>query len=176
MHMETLAGRACRDRCPSLVDGVSSPLKAIYLYLLLGVKLVSEAETAAGALAVAVKYERVLSIHFTVDVARLLKVVNGQVTKNGLATVSRTRWHRARLRHLLLLACVRTGREVGMIGRIGCPIRERLYHFLIVGVVDGRILRLQAARGRATDLVLDAIHSYWFANRRRTVLLLLVML
>ena len=54
MHMETLAGRACRDRRPSLVDGVSSPLKAIYLYLLLGVKLVSEAETAAGALSVAV--------------------------------------------------------------------------------------------------------------------------
>ena len=88
MHMETLAGRACRDRRSSLVDGVSSTLKAIYLYLLLGVELVSEAETAAGALAVAVQYERVLSIHFTVNVTRLLKVVNGQVTKNGLAAVS----------------------------------------------------------------------------------------
>ena len=51
-------------------------------------ELVSEAETAAGALAVAVQYERVLSIHFTVNVTRLLKVVNGQVTKNGLAAVS----------------------------------------------------------------------------------------
>ena len=69
-----------------------------------------------------------------------------------------------------------TCREVGVIRRISGPIRQWLDHFLIVGVVDGRILRLQAARGRATDLVLDAIHSYWFANRRRTVLLLFVML
>ena len=64
-----------------------------------------------------------------------------------------------------------------MIWSISGPIGEWLDHFLIVGVVDGWVLRLQAASGRATtNLVLDAIHSYWFANRRRTVLLLLVML
>ena len=89
MYMETLARRARRDGCSSLSDGLSTALlQAINLYVLLGVELVSESETAGGALAVAVEDERGLSFHLAVNVTRLLKVVNGQVAKNSLATVS----------------------------------------------------------------------------------------
>ena len=64
----------------------------------------------------------------------------------------------------MLLICVTASWEVGVIRRIGGPIRQRFDHFLIVRVVDGWILRLEAASGRATNLVLNAIHSNWFAN------------
>ena len=125
-------------------------------------ELVSEAEIAAGASLFVIQDEGVLSVDLTVvDVTRLLKV-DGYLTKNGLTTVSR-RCHCTGLGHLLLI-CVTAGWEVGVIRRISGPIGQRLNHFLIVRVVDGWILRLQAASGRATNLVLNAIHPNWFAN------------
>ena len=125
-------------------------------------ELVSEAKIAAGASLFMVEDEGVLSVDLTVmDVARFLKV-DGYLAKNGLSTVGR-RCHCAGLGHLLLIS-VTAGWEVGVIRCIGGPIRQRFDHFLIVRVVDGRILRLEAASGRATNLVLNAIHSNWFAN------------
>ena len=177
-HMEIIASRACRNHRSSLVDSVMNTLlQSIYLYLLLGVELVSKAGQATWALTITIKYERVLSIDFAVNLTWLLKVVYGQVTKNSLAAVSYTRCYSALLGHLLLV-CVRISRKIGMIWSISGPIGEWLDHFLIVGVVDGWIMRLQATSGwaTATNLVLDTIHSYRFTNRRRTVLLLLVML
>ena len=124
-------------------------------------QLVSKAEIAAGTSLLVVEDERVLSIDLTVvDFTRLLKV-QGHFAKNGLPTVSR-RCHWAGLGHLLLIS-VATGCEVGVVGCVGGAIGEGFNHFLIVRVVDGWILRLEAAGGRAaTNLVLNAIHPNWF--------------
>ena len=125
-------------------------------------ELVSEAEISASTSLFVIEDEGVLSIDLTVvDVARFLKVYR-YLAKNSLSTVS-CRCHCAGLWYLLLIS-VTAGWEVSVIRCIGSPIRQRFDHFLIVRVVDGRILCLEAASGRATNLVLNAIHPNWFAN------------
>lgn len=126
----------------------------------------------ADTLAIALPHERVLPVDLAVQLtARFLEVIGyGHLAKNGRLPVGRL---------LVLHLLVRARREVGVVGSVCCPIGERLDHFLIVRVVDGWIgrgLRLQVACRQF--VMLDAIHSNGLAavaNRRRTVLLILLL-
>ena len=116
-------------------------------------------------LTVSLPNEGVLTVYFAVDFTTwFLEVIGyGHLSKNRrLSTIC--------LLHLLVWACG----KVGVIGSVCCSIWEWLDHFLIVWIIDGRILSLQAAcRCRTKLMMLDAIHSNWFtADWRRTVLLL----
>ena len=124
-------------------------------------------------LATAMPHERVLPVDLAVQLtARFLEVIGYRhLAKNRRLPVGRL---------LVLHLLVRTRREVGVVRGVGCPVGERLDHFLIVRVVDGWVGRgltpLQVARRQF--VVLDAIHSNGLAavpNRRRTVLLILLL-
>ena len=102
--------------------------------------------------------------------ARFLEVIGyGHLAKNSSLPVGGLL-----VLHLLVRAC----REVSVIGGVGRPVGQWLDHFLIVRVVDGwvggRLLQVSCRQ----FVVLDAIHSNGLAavaNRRRTVLLILLL-
>ena len=138
--------------------------------MLLRGQLVAEACRAAGTLSVAIEDKRVLPIDLAVKVSRLLKVVsNRQVTKNSLTPIGSSAY---RVLHLLFVQTV--GTKVAMVRLVA--VGQGLNKLLIVRVVDSWVLLLNTICRCATNLVLDAVHADWLTYRRRTVLLLLVML
>ena len=145
--VEALSSAARLDCCAA-----DARLELINLVLLVRGELVAKSAChgpAPSALAlVGVQGERVLSVHLAVHrLARLLKVVitNGQVTKDRAA---------AMLARLLLST------KVLLSGRVARG-ELRLHHFLIVRIVDGRVLCRNALMLHAAD------DAHRFAQRRR---------
>ena len=145
--VEALSSAARLDCCAA-----DARLQLIDLVLLVRGELVAKSAChgpSASALAlVGVQGERVLSVHLAMHhLARLLKVLitNGQVTKDWAATM---------LARLLLST------KVLLSGRVAR--RElRLHHFLIVRIVDCRVLCGDALMLHAAD------DAHRFAQRRR---------